>query len=81
MRDIEHLKEQMERARRLAAGPVGTADGNRLLALADDYQRQIDAAIAPREMQQSMSKDQEADETATTSDCAATNPDEEPEMG
>lgn len=81
MPDIKHLKEQLERARRLAAGLIGTADGKRLLAIADDYQRQIDAATDREgELQQSMARDQEPDATGTSDEAAKKPKGEEPEM-
>ena len=46
MPDVKFLKEQMERARRLAAALTSSADRDRLQALADGYQRQIDEASA-----------------------------------
>ena len=75
MPDIRFLKEQMERARRLADALTSTADRDQLRATADDFQRQINAATAQPEMQQSMSHDQGTDETGTKS------PGAEPEMG
>lgn len=42
--DIKRLKEQVERARRRAAGITNSAERERVLAAADDYQRRIDAA-------------------------------------
>jgi hypothetical protein len=46
MPDLKFLKERMERARRLAAALTSSDDRDRLQALADGYQRQIDEASA-----------------------------------
>jgi hypothetical protein len=62
MPTIAFLREQMERARRFASALTGT-DRDRLLAVADDYQRQIDAASAPADQGAG-----QPDATATTSD-------------
>jgi hypothetical protein len=54
---------------------------DQLRATADDYQRQIDAATAQPEMQQSRSNDQGADETAPSDETGTKSPREDPEMG
>lgn len=46
MPTIEYLKQQLERARRFAASFTNREDRERFGAVADDYQRQIDAASA-----------------------------------
>jgi hypothetical protein len=50
----EFLREQIERARRLAKALTRTEDRDRLLALAEDYQRQLDAtSTGPAQAEQS----------------------------
>ena len=81
MPDIKHLKEQVERARRLAASMTTSSDRNRLGAIANEYQRQIDALTAREsELQQSMPHDHEPDATGTSDDTATKSGDKEPEM-
>jgi hypothetical protein len=69
MPNIKALKEQMERAMRLAATMTSAEDRDRLRAAADDYQRQIDAASAPSEaVQGSDARDEQPDAPKTTSE-------------
>jgi hypothetical protein len=70
MPDIKHLKEQLARARRFSLLLTSAADRARLHALANEFERQINAATAAREMQQSIPEDQDAKETATSNGSA-----------
>jgi hypothetical protein len=66
MKTIAFLKDQLERARRFASALTGT-DRDRFLAVADDYQRQIDAASAPADH----GVGQQTEATATTGDASS----------
>jgi hypothetical protein len=84
MPNIKALKEQMERARRLAATMTSAEDRDRLRTAADDYQRQIDAASVPSdEVQGSDARDTQPDapktiSEATPTDAAASSEESEP---
>lgn len=60
----EFLREQIERARRLAKALTRTEDRDRLLALAEDYQRQLDATSrVPAQAEQSVPDEQAVPDT------------------
>lgn len=69
MPTIAFLKEQIERAKRFAMGMTSTADRDRFNAMADDYQRQLDAASASSD-RESQDAAQSIDTTPTTSEAA-----------
>lgn len=81
MPDIKVLKEQVERAKRFAKGMTTMADRDTLLAVADDYQRKIDAASAQSVEEQSAGEQPNATATtsgAATSDAVASSDDDTP---
>ena len=63
-RTTKFLLEQIERAKRLAAGLTSPADRERLEKLANDYQKEIDQAAAA-------SGDQQASSATETTPAAA----------